>query len=288
MVKSNYIEVRIAARLDAGDLLGLLSPDAESMGAWEEDGIVRLFWLETSWNEDVQHDIERALLKLGVVEGAGVVSTSVVPDEDWNARWAESVQPIRIGRRVVVRQSWNAAAPPPGGFTLVIDPKQAFGSGSHATTQLLVEWLEEAVQGGERVLDVGTGSGILAMAAARLGARAVIGVDNDPVAIDCARENAAINGFGPELDLQVVSLEEFRGELFDLVVANLDRRTILSFPEGLARHLRPEGRLGLSGIQAEDYAEVSACLAGWDLEITGCREREEWQALELRFRQEGR
>ena len=122
-----------------------------------------------------------------------------------------------MGRIAAADYSWNTrphsselarADPEFSGIELVIDPRRAFGTGYHATTQLVVEWLEAHVRGGGVVLDVGTGSGILAMTAIRLGAASALGVDNDPVAVECAREYAVLNGFGPELELRVASFED--------------------------------------------------------------------------------
>ena len=108
----------------------------------------------------------------------------------------ESVRPIRIGRRIVIRPSWEPVALQAQDIEIVLDPKQAFGTGHHATTRMLLEWLEDLIHGGEFVLDVGTGSGILAMVALRLGAASALGVECDPVAVDCARDYARENGFG--------------------------------------------------------------------------------------------
>ena len=129
------------------------------------------------------------------------MSVNSVPWEDWNARWAAAVKPIHIGQQIVIRPSWEKVALPPNRIELIIDPKHAFGTGHHATTQFLIEWLEDLIQGGETVLDVGTGSGILAITALRLGAVSVLGIDNDPVAIECARTYASLNGFQDELAL---------------------------------------------------------------------------------------
>ena len=160
-----------------------------------------------------------------------------------------------------IRQSWHAADPEFRGIELVIDPKRAFGTGYHATTQLVVEWLEEHIRGGERVLDVGTGSAILAMTAIRLGAASALGLDNDPVAVECAAEYAALNGFGGELELRVASFEDLDAGKFDVIVANLDIRTLPRLCEFLKRLMADGAIACLSGLQEQDYEEVAAALA---------------------------
>lgn len=194
MDQDKWIEVRIASSVDAGEVLAQLS-DPAVKGAWQEQDLIRLYWPVDKWNLDVLNDLRSVLNELGHGELENRVTIDQLADGDWNELWARSVEPLRIGRHLVVRPGWHPVVLQPGDVELVIDPKQAFGTGHHATTQLLVEWLEDVIRKGDRVLDVGTGSGILAMAALRLGAAQAMGLDTDQVAIDCARDYAALNGF---------------------------------------------------------------------------------------------
>ena len=278
-----WVEVRVAASLDPGELLGMLDDPAVT-GAWEENGVVCLYWPGDRWTDASRDALAAVLQRAGQGVPQDIVSVRVVPDRDWNEEWAKSVKPLRIGRRIVIRPSWEPVAVEPGGIELILDPKQAFGTGHHATTRLLLEWLEELIRGGERVLDVGTGSGILAMAAVRLGAASAIGIDNDPVAIDCARGYADLNGFGPELELRTATLSELSGEEsrhVTLVLANLDRRTLLDSVRLLAPYLERGARLLLSGLLTEDRAEIASAFATVGGSVQASREAEGWLALEL-------
>ena len=168
----------------------------------------------------------------------------------------------------------------PGQIEIVLDPKQAFGTGHHATTRMLLEWLEETIQGGESVLDVGCGSGILAMASLRLGAFLAVGIDHDPVAVDCAQEYVVLNRFGAELSLQCCELEGLSGhQAFDLVLANLDRQTLCQLADQLAGRTRT--RLLVSGILLDQRGEVAAALASSGLYPGRERESEGWLAVEF-------
>jgi ribosomal protein L11 methyltransferase len=276
------MEVRLAAVVDSGELLGFL-PRNEAIGAWESEGFIHLYWRRDHWSPQVLEDLEWALRRLGSAGGSAGISVEQVADQDWNETWLKSIKPVLIGSRVFVRQSWNTEQAPPGTVELVIDPKRAFGSGYHATTQLLVEWLAEEIHGGERVLDIGTGSGILAMVALRLGAIKAVGIDNDPAAIECASENAALNGFGSELQLLVGSTENIGAAIFELIVANIDRNNLLAFAGGLGENLRRDGRLFLSGLQAEDLADISSALEVCGGRVRQTRKRDEWLALEAEF-----
>ena len=278
-----WVEVRVASSLDAGELLGMLDDPAVT-GAWEENGVVHLYWPSDGWTDASRDALAIVLQRTGQGIPQDIVSVRTVPERDWNEEWAKSVKPLRIGRRIVIRPSWESVAVRAGEIELILDPKQAFGTGHHATTRLLLEWLEELIRGGERILDVGTGSGILAMAAVRLGAESAIGIDNDPVAIDCALGYAELNGFGPELDLRTVTMSELSEEearTVTLVLANLDRRTLLDSVPLLAPYLERGARLLLSGLLVEDRAEIAAAFAAVGGAVHGSREAEGWLALEV-------
>lgn len=281
-----WVEVCIEASVDSGELLGMLD-DPGATGAWQENGVTHLYWPADRWNQAVFEELQQVLRRLNPALEGPVIRVAPLPEQDWNEQWARSVKPIRIGRHIVVRPSWatvEEVALQAGEVELILDPKQAFGTGHHATTQLLIEWLEEVIRGGECVLDVGTGSGILAMVALRLGAGSVLGIDHDPVAIDCAREYAAVNGFGPELDLRVASLKSLsqaQEKRVHLVLANLDRKAILESVGLLEPYLCGGARLLLSGILRDDRAEIVEAFGKAGGTVQSWRERDGWLALEI-------
>ena len=208
------------------------------------------------------------------------VSVNQLPFQDWNQLWAQSVKPLWIGKRIVIRPSWEPVSLQPGQIEIILDPKQAFGTGHHATTRMLLEWLEEIIRGGESVLDVGSGSGILAMAALRLGARSALGIEYDSVAVECAEEYAKQNGFGPELRYVCGTFEDgVVSARPDLVLANLDRRTLLHLAEQLA--LCDARRLLISGLLQDQRQEVVAAFAAAGLYPGREREQEGWLAMEF-------
>lgn len=272
-----WIDVQIRCAVDAGELLGLLD-DPDVQGAWQEGEAVHLYWPGLSWSPERLSRLQRALQQLGG-EGQSLPEVLIesFPHQDWNLKWAESVEPLRIGQRIVIRPSWETIAVRPDQIEIVLDPKQAFGTGHHATTRMLLEWLEDMIAGGESVLDVGTGSGILAMAALKLGATRAIGIDNDPVAIECAQGYAEVNRFGEELSFRCGMLNS--EEPFDLVLANLDRQTLLQLAEKLAGCTGT--RLLVSGLLADQGQEVTDAFAQVGLYARDLRAREGWLALEF-------
>jgi ribosomal protein L11 methyltransferase len=195
-----------------------------------------------------------------------------VPDADWSQAWREGLEPIEVGA-LRVSPPWRAA---PG--DVVIEPAQAFGTGHHETTAGCIAALVELGVGGRRVLDVGTGTGVLAICADRLGARTVVAVDTDLEAIHAARANAAVNDV--VLDVRHGSVDVAEG-VFDVVVANLDTATVCRLASDLASRLAPGATLLVSGVSVERTEEALAALEAAGL---SCRARpgREWTLLVCR------
>jgi ribosomal protein L11 methyltransferase len=179
----------------------------------------------------------------------------VEADRDW-VQWArEMLPPMEVGQRFFLVPEWRDDATPPGRFRIVVNPGMAFGTGAHETTQLCLEALEQHVRPGATVIDIGTGSGILAQAAALLGAAKVYACDNDPQAIEIAAPKAiGVDGFF------VGSADAVASGLADLVVANISPETVVRLAPDLQRLLRPNGILLVSGFEAVEVDQVQAAL----------------------------
>jgi ribosomal protein L11 methyltransferase len=209
------------------------------------------------------------------------VSTAVIPEQDWGENWKQFFKPVRIGSTLVVFPPWEKARLKKGRIPVEITPGMAFGTGTHGTTQLCIEALEKRVRRrkGISVLDVGTGSGILAIVAARLGAQDVWGIDTDPVAVEVARENVEKNGVKNLVKIRKGDVRRIQ-KTFDVVVANIDFKGLKRLKLPLLRHLKGRGFLILSGILKQeedrvrdDYLETRA------LRIVEMKHREEWACL---------
>ena len=201
-------------------------------------------------------------------------SLETVPDADWVRASQAQFEPIRVSDRLWIVPSWHAP-PDPCAINIALDPGLAFGTGSHPTTRLCLRWLERHVRPDALVLDYGCGSGILAIAAMKLGARAAVGVDVDPAAVAAARANASANGvaarfLGTDPPLALVA---------DLVVANILANPLKILAPVLAAHCRAGGRIALAGILERQDAEVAAAYAPW-FEVAPFAAEDGWIALE--------
>lgn len=279
---TEWIEVCIQESLDAGELLSRLD-DSAVQGAWEDEGVVHLYWAEDQWNDEKLASVQSVLADLVQSSHAIPFSVQRVPSQDWNETWTRSVKPLRIGR-LVIRPSWELVVLGPRDIEIVLDPKQAFGTGHHATTRMLLKWLQEDIRGGEEILDVGTGSGILAMAAVKLGASSAIGIEIDPVAVECASEYVTQNDLKNWIDIvcgTMADLAQERRATADLVLANLDRKTILALAEDLAGYASSGARVMLSGILTEQESEIASRFSGLGLACSSRCEEEGWVAMKF-------
>lgn len=207
---------------------------------------------------------------------------ALVPDRDWGEEWKKGLGPVQVGR-LFLRPSWVDAAPPPGAAEVVLDPGMAFGTGTHPTTALCLAAIEKFLAGrpGASVLDVGTGSGLLAIAARKLGAGRVTANDNDPVALAVAAENAERNGAAVELTGDPPGAIDGR---FDLVVANILANVLVELAPELVARLAPGGELVLAGVLVPQEEMVLAPFLQAGLEPLPGERRGEWSLLRLRRR----
>jgi len=225
-----------------------------------------------------------------------VPTLRTLAETDWAEAWKASYHTFHVGRRLVIKPGWESYDPLPHECVIEMDPGMAFGSGSHATTRLCLVLLEEYLHSGDTVLDLGSGSGILAIAAARLGAARVLALDIDPEAVRVTRENVQRNGLESIIivhhgtlagngALQVEAsprtplLHPSAPEGWNVILANLLAGTIVELAPALARNLLPAGVLITSGITAEQSEEVSEALSAQGLEVIARRSEGEWVAL---------
>lgn len=216
--------------------------------------------------------------------GSLALSLANVRDEDWENNWKQYYQPIPIGQRLLVAPKWMQPDPGEERIPVFLDPGMIFGTGAHASTQMCMLRLEELIRGGEEVLDLGSGSGILSITALRLGAAHATGVDVDPKAEDIARENAAINGLGADRFTAVTgnvitgqdALESLFSKTYDVVCMNIFADVIIPMAAVLPRFMTGKTRVICSGVLENRYEEVRAAIEKAGLRITSLQTLNDW------------
>ena len=240
---------------------------------------------------ELQRQIEEGLWFLGRIYPLGQVSVRRLADEDWANTWKASYRPLRIGRRFLVIPAWLTAEATrnPDDLAIVLDPGMAFGTGLHPSTRLCLVAMEYAVRSGQRVLDAGCGSGILSIAAARLGAARVDAFDVDPIAVRATRENAALNELSDRINAfqsggpgagPFWTPESGPRPRWDVILVNILPHVILELlATGLHTFLAPGGCMILAGIIEAREAEIREAVASFGLRITRRLSEEDWVAL---------
>ncbi|WP_417704528.1 50S ribosomal protein L11 methyltransferase [Pseudomonas sp.] len=243
----------------------IFEPDLGTTPLWSNTHLLALFEADTD---------ETALLAhLQLLCGGALPEHHVerLEDQDWERSWMDGFQPMRFGQRLWIVPSWHAA-PEPDAVNLLLDPGLAFGTGTHPTTALCLEWLDGQNLDNCSVLDFGCGSGILAIAALLLGAPQAAGTDIDPQALEASRDNASRNGIDPAR-FPVYLPADLPQQPADVVVANILAGPLVSLAPQITTLVKGGGRLALSGILAEQAEEVRAAYAGaFDLDPTAIKD----------------
>lgn len=206
----------------------------------------------------------------------------VIPAEDWEAGWKKHFKPIRVGQRFIIRPSWEKYPVKKGELVLIIDPKMSFGTGTHPTTQLMLRLMERISFRHQKVLDAGTGTGILAIGAVKLGARQVLALDVEQESVDNAKENVRKNHCNGKIRIQQGSFTDIpKHSRYDAILANIQRSVLESHLDFFSTHLTEEGFVLLSGILKEESSAFAESLknAGW--RILSRRSLKEWTAFLL-------
>lgn len=207
-----------------------------------------------------------------------IISITEIQNQNWNLEWEKSIQPITISERIIVTPSWHPLEDP-SKIILTIDPKMTFGTGYHETTRLVIRLMEEYIAGDDVVLDVGTGTGILAITSIKLGAAKAIGVDIDEWSFDNGNENTKRNNVDDKVSIRIGSLESVPETAFDIVLANIIRNTILELLDSIVLKLRSGGKLLLSGLLAKDREPIETALRERGLKTLDVIQENEWIAI---------
>jgi ribosomal protein L11 methyltransferase len=272
-----YVELRISLEDDFHELLIAELFDLDFEGFEQEDDLLVATIPTQRFDDTKREGIEKMLMKFG--GESSVLSEKIIPDQKWNEAWEKTIQPQIIGE-FYVHPTWSASVPDTGDkIELIIDPKMAFGTGYHATTRVMLEWLPEVIEEGDKVLDAGTGTGILAIAALKLGAKSAFGFDIDEWSETNAHENILLNEV-ENFDVKLGSTEVIpEGEKYDVILANINRNALIDLVPVLLTFLNDGGKLLLSGLLVEDEPVILKQKSLQKLNHKGTHQHKEWIAI---------
>ena len=273
---SRFVRLRFPQTADAPDIQARLIA-YDPLGFLEEDQWWEAYFDFDAWS--VSEPIFRAACERDRLPLS--FESEIIEKENWNQLWEQSIEPIQVTDRLLIAPSWKPIAAPVGGMVLTIDPKMSFGTGYHPTTRLMLRLLESRVRAHDRVLDMGTGTGVLAIAAVRLGAAQAEGLDTDEWSYDNALENAQRNGVADRVLLGQGSIEDVSGA-FDVVLSNITKIDNLQMLPRFEAHLKPGGCIILSGFYEWDARDVHLALEQLRLHVDEEISEDEWSAIAAR------
>lgn len=296
--KEDWLKIEISTPTELSDALTNFLTEMGAQGAYQEslEPQLPLDSPEISLRETLKvflpcdADLEQRLSQLRTyIEGVADIfpeleqpafRTEVVRDPGWGDAWKKYFKPLRVSRNLVIKPTWESYAPKNGDIVIEIDPGMAFGTGQHASTRMCLEaietlFIEERAFEKARILDVGTGTGILGIACAKLGAKAVLCVDNDPLATKIAQENTLVNRVEDRVTVVHRDIATL-AETFPLIVANLTAKILVELYPHLVRLVAPGGRIVIAGIIEQDRPDIEARFLGGSFTLHRLITEKEW------------
>lgn len=285
--KGTSIEDRFDAFSEPTDATQWDLIDPSVIEKMDEDTLVHAYFPTETTSRETIESLRARLAALtpewlGFDAGKRELEIANVREEDWAENWKKYYKPFRVGRHLVVRPVWEKYEPQAGDKIISIDPGMAFGNGTHETTSMCLGLAEDYIKPGYEVLDVGTGSGILAIASVLMGAQSALGVDLDPVAVRVANENIERNGLSDRVHAQVGDLVKGIDTQADVVFANIIADAVIMLSRAVRAHMKPGGVFICSGIILEREQDVLDALSEAGFTVDRIEHRGEWSAIAAR------
>ena len=262
-----YKEFTITAEPFNSEILSSILWELEITGINEEVGCLKVFAEEdsnltpekiSSFLKKLQN--EKLLFNFTVEE-------NVLEEKNWNEEWERSINVIEVSDRIVIKPTFREYYAKPGQIVISIDPKMSFGTGEHQTTKLMLQLIEKYVEPGMRILDVGSGTGVLAIAAVKLGAASAVAVDNDEWCFSNGKESCELNKVSDKIDVRLGVVQNVSEKDFDIILANIQKNVLMEISKELVNRLSGNGKLVLSGLLQYDESDI----------------KEEYEKLRLKF-----
>ena len=275
----HYKEFTITAEPFNAELISGLMWQLDITGVNEEVNCLKIFAAEDSkvTTEDVKAMLQKLVDEKMLFRF--LVEEYYLEDKNWNEEWERSVNVIEVSDRIVIKPSFRDYKAKQGKIIITIDPKMSFGTGEHQTTKLVLQLLENYVKPGITMLDVGSGTGVLAIAAVKLGASSGFAVDNDEWCFDNANENCRLNSVAGNIEVKLGSIEDIKENNFDLITSNIQKSILLDISPEIKARIKLGGIIILSGLLFTDEADILKAYSSLGFQLLEKKSLDEWIAI---------
>lgn len=274
-----YKEFTVTAEPFIPEIVSSLLWELEITGINEEVNCLKVFAFSSSnvtveqMNEVLQRLINEKLLRNFYVE------ENLIEDKNWNEEWEKNVQVVKLTEHIVVRPTFRDYSPAEDEIVITLDPKMSFGTGDHQTTKLMVMAIEEYIKPGDKVLDIGSGTGILAITAVKLGAASALGIDNDEWCILNGVENCRLNSVDNKVEIRLAEISQITEKEFDLIAANIQKNVLIDIAEEISTKLKRGGLAVVSGLLNYDADDLISHYKKYGMHFLDKYEMGEWAAV---------
>ena len=251
-------------------------------GCQNQQNLLLAYFRFENWNQQKYQKLIQyleQLIELGLSVQIDRIRVNEIANQDWNAEWKKQYRPFEIGNKIVIKPSWCEYKTDTSKIVIEIDPQMAFGTGTHETTQLIIQSLLQFTGLPENILDIGTGTGILAIAAARLFQAKIFAFDNDPIAASTAKQNFINNNVADRIEIFCSESLYFKKAQFDLILANINRTVIVQLLPEISKILKPNGQAIFSGILYEEKGTLIEKLKSFSFKLVQESKQGEWVGL---------
>jgi ribosomal protein L11 methyltransferase len=264
------------------DILTGLLWNLNPSGIEEEDGKIIVYFENDDENHVKEvHEILNQIKESGIIERFNI-DTEICEYKNWNEEWERSLNIIKVTENITIKPTFRDYTPAPGELVILIDPKMSFGTGEHQTTKLIIKLLERYVQKGIDVLDAGTGTGILAITAVKLGASHALGFDNDELCLINGEENVEINSLSSQIEIRLAEINQIEVKEFDLVIANIQKNVLLNIASEIHMRTKKNGVVILSGLLLDDEIDINIKYESIGFQFVEKLVMDEWISLVYR------
>ncbi|HED06317.1 MAG TPA: 50S ribosomal protein L11 methyltransferase [Ignavibacteria bacterium] len=279
-----YKEFLITAEPFIPEVISCLLWELNINGVNEEVNCLKIFANEESdlTYEQIKNQLEKLVSQKLLFNFN--IEEHLLEDKNWNEKWEKSLNVIEVSDKFVIRPSFRKYEPKPGKIVIEIDPKMSFGTGEHQTTKLILQLLEKYIKRGDKVLDIGAGTGILSIAAIKLGAASAVAVDNYEWCLLSGKENCKLNLVSDKVDVRLGEVEDIIEKDFELILANIQKNILLKIAGEIKTRIKPGGYLILSGLLISDENEIEQKFMEQNFKLIEVKKMDEWIAMVFRFK----